>query len=51
MPKFPPSANKSKGRITQRLLAKTWQFPSLFSEAARFCLFLLKVKGTVENYI
>jgi hypothetical protein len=41
MPKF-PSANRRQGRIAQWLLAKTWQC---------LCLCLLKVKGTVENYI
>jgi hypothetical protein len=50
MLKFPASANRRQGRIAQRLLAKTWQFSSLFSEALQFCLYLLKVKGTVENF-
>jgi hypothetical protein len=31
-------------------LAKTWQFPSLFYEAKRICLHLLKVAGAVENF-
>jgi hypothetical protein len=31
-------------------LDKTWQFPSLFSEVPRFCFYLLKVEGTVENF-
>jgi hypothetical protein len=29
---------------------KTWQFPSFFSEVPRFCLYLLKVEETVENF-
>jgi hypothetical protein len=38
-PKYPQSANRSRGGIAQRLLAKMWQFPFLFSEALRrFCL-------------
>jgi hypothetical protein len=50
MPKFPPSANRRQGRNAQRLFAKTWQFPSLFSEETCFCSYLLKVKGAVENF-
>jgi hypothetical protein len=50
MPKYPLSANRRVGRISQRLLAKTWQFTALFSEALHFCLYLLKVKGAVENF-
>jgi hypothetical protein len=49
MPKYPFSVNRRGGRIAQQLLAKTWQFAALFSEALRFYLHLLKVKGTVEN--
>jgi hypothetical protein len=30
--------------------AKTWQFPSFFSEVSHFCLYLSKVKETVENF-
>jgi hypothetical protein len=37
-PKYPLSANRRGGRIVQRLLEKTWQFPSLFSEGQCFCL-------------
>jgi hypothetical protein len=47
MPKLQPLANRRQGKIAQRLLAKTWQLPSLFSEAPCFCLHLLKVNGTV----
>jgi hypothetical protein len=50
MPKFRPSANRRQGRIAQWLLAKMEQFPSLFPEAPRFCQYLLKVKGTAENF-
>jgi hypothetical protein len=50
MPKYLLSANKRGGKITQRLLLKTWQFPSLFFEALRFCLHLLNVEGAVENF-
>jgi hypothetical protein len=46
MPKYPLSVN----RIAQRLLAKTLQFPSLFSEVLLFCLHLLKVEEAVENF-
>jgi hypothetical protein len=38
MPKYLPSTNRRGGRIAQWLLAKTWQFSSLFSEAPHFCL-------------
>jgi hypothetical protein len=34
--------------MAQRLLAKTWQFPSLFSEALRFCLNLLIVEKLLK---
>jgi hypothetical protein len=37
MPKYPLSANRKGGRISQQLLAKRWQFRALFSEALRFC--------------
>jgi hypothetical protein len=49
---IPTSANRKQGRMAQQLLAKTWQFPSLFSEATYYVLrlYLLKVKGTVENF-
>jgi hypothetical protein len=50
MPKYPLSANRRGARIAQQLLAKTWQFPSLYSKALRFCLHLFNVKGTVENF-
>jgi HD-like signal output (HDOD) protein len=48
MPKYPLSSNRRGGRIAQQLLAKTWQFPSLFSEALRFCLNLLKVEKLLK---
>jgi hypothetical protein len=32
-----PSDNRRQVRIAQRLMAKTWQFPSLFSAAQCFC--------------
>jgi hypothetical protein len=35
MPKFPLSANRRRGRIAQRLLAKTWKFPAIISAAKR----------------
>ncbi len=47
MPKHLQTANRRGGRISQRLLAKTWQFSSLFSEGPCFCSHLLKVKGAV----
>jgi hypothetical protein len=50
MPKLQLSSNRRGDRIAQRLLAKTWQFPSLFYEAIRTCLHLLKVAGAVENF-
>jgi hypothetical protein len=50
MAKYLPSANRRGGRIAQRFLAKTWQFPFLFLLSAVFCLHLLKVKGAVENF-
>jgi hypothetical protein len=50
MPKYPLSTNRRGGTIAQRLLVKMWQFPSLFSEALRFHLHLLKVEGAVENF-
>jgi hypothetical protein len=50
MPKLQLPANRRQGKIAQRLLAKTWQLPSLFSEAPCFCLYLLKVHGTVGNF-
>jgi hypothetical protein len=50
MLKFPPSANSRQGRIAQRLLAKMGKLSSLFSEALRFCYYLLKVKRPVENF-
>jgi hypothetical protein len=28
-----------------------WQFPSLFSEGRRFCSYLLKVEGAVNNFV
>ncbi len=37
MPKFPPSANRRQGRIAQRLLAKTWQFPSISLKRRSLC--------------
>jgi hypothetical protein len=44
------SSNRREDRIAQRLLAKKWQFPSLFYEAKHICLHLLKVAGAVENF-
>jgi hypothetical protein len=38
MPKLPLSSTRREDRIAQRLLAITWQFPSLFYEAKRICL-------------
>ncbi len=49
MQKLPISSNWWGDRIAQRLLAKTWQFPSLFYEAICIFLHLLKVAGAVEN--
>jgi hypothetical protein len=37
MPKYLLSANRREGRIAQRLLAKSWEFAALFSEALHFC--------------
>jgi predicted metal-dependent hydrolase len=50
MPKYRLLANRRAGRIAQRLLAKMWQFPLIFSELLRFCLHLLKVEEAVENF-
>jgi hypothetical protein len=50
MPKLPLSSNRKEDKIAQRLLAKTWQFPSLFYEAIHICLHLLNVAGDVENF-
>jgi hypothetical protein len=33
MPKYLPPADRRGGRIAQQLLAKTWQFPFISSEA------------------
>jgi hypothetical protein len=49
MPKYLLLANRRGGRIAQRLLAITWQFAALFSEALRFCLHLFKVERALEN--
>jgi hypothetical protein len=49
MPKYMQPANGRGGRISQRLLAKTWQFQSLFAEGPCFCSLLLKVEGAVKN--
>jgi hypothetical protein len=49
MPKYLPPANRKKGRISQWLLAKTWQFLSLFSEGLRFCSRFIKVERAVKN--
>ncbi len=37
--------------ISQRLLAKTEQFLSIFPEGARFCKHFLNVEGALENFI
>jgi hypothetical protein len=50
MPKLPLSSKRREDRIAQRLLAKKGQFPSLFYEAKRICLHLLKVEEAVENF-
>jgi hypothetical protein len=50
VPKYLLSANRRGGRIAQRLLAKTWQFAALFSEALRFCLHSLEVERAGENF-
>jgi hypothetical protein len=51
MPQYLPLANRRGGGIAQQLLAKTWHFPSLFSEAPHFCLQLhLKVTGAMEKF-
>jgi hypothetical protein len=42
------SANSRQGRLAQQLSPKPHQFASLFSEAPRFCLFILKVEGETE---
>jgi hypothetical protein len=45
------SANRKNDRIAQRLLAKTWQVPSIFSEALHFvyiCKTCIK-KAVVNN--
>jgi hypothetical protein len=47
---LPEPANRRGGRISQQLLAKSWQFPSLFSEGPRFCSHFLKVKGAVKIF-
>jgi hypothetical protein len=50
MPKYLQPANRRGGSISQRLLAKTWQFPSLFPEGPHFSSDLLKVKGAVKIF-
>jgi hypothetical protein len=50
MPKYLQPANRRGGSISQQLLAKTWQFPSLFPEGPHFCSHLFKVKGAVKNF-
>jgi hypothetical protein len=42
--------NRRQGRIAQRPSAKTWQFPSRFSEALPIRLYLLKDEGEIEFY-
>jgi hypothetical protein len=42
----PPTAFKS---ISQQLLAKTWQSPSLLSERPHFCGHFLKFEGAFQN--
>jgi hypothetical protein len=49
MPKYLQPANRRRERISQRLLAKTLQFPSLLSEGPCFCSHLLK-EGAVKNF-
>ncbi len=41
---------KGEGRLSRRLLAKTWRVASLFSEVPCFSFHLLKVEGAVENF-
>jgi hypothetical protein len=48
MPKYPQPANRRGARISELLFAKTWQFPSLFSEGPHLRSHLLKVKGAVK---
>jgi hypothetical protein len=43
-----PLGNAQIPTISQ--LAKMWQYPSLYSEVPCFCLYLLKVKETEENF-
>jgi hypothetical protein len=43
-----PTAFKS---LSQRLLAKTWQYPSLFSEERRFLEHFLKFEAAFTNFI
>jgi hypothetical protein len=51
MPKYLQPANRRAGSISQRLLAKKWQFPSLFPEGPHFCSHLLKVKEAVKKIL
>jgi hypothetical protein len=51
MPKYLQPANRRGERISQWLLAKTWQFASLFSEGLHFCFHFLKVKGSCEKLL
>jgi hypothetical protein len=46
---IPQPANRREGRIYQRLVAKTWQFPSLVPEGQCFYSHLLKVQGAVKK--
>jgi hypothetical protein len=50
MPKYLLGANRRGGRIAQRLLAKSWEFAALFSEALRLCLHLLRVEGAAKHF-
>ncbi len=50
MPKYPPLTNRRRGGISQRLLAKTWQYPSLLSDGPCFCSRLFKVERAVKIF-
>ncbi len=45
-----PAAVQQPLSVSQWLLAKTLQFPSLLSAELCFCYYLLKVKGVLENF-
>ncbi len=43
---FPSGCPTTSKSSSQRLSAKMWQFPALFSEGLHFCLHFFKVEGT-----